>query len=125
MNEALPSILIVEDEYLPGLHLKTALGREGHAVYGPATTAQEALEIARQNSPDLVLMDIRLAGAEDGIEAAKRIRESSEVAIIFMSGYQEQQFKDKAMALKPLAFLVKPVLIKDIKAVIARWRAGG
>jgi YesN/AraC family two-component response regulator len=123
MNEKKPSILIVEDEFLPGVHLKTVLAKEGHHVLGPATTAVDAERIALESRPEIILMDIRLAGHEDGIELARKLRETYEVAIIFMSGYQESIFKDRAMAVSPLAFLIKPVLLRDLKAVIERYRA--
>jgi DNA-binding NarL/FixJ family response regulator len=125
MSDKKPSILLVEDEYLPGIHLKTMLVREGHEVYGPAASADEAIGLAKSKKPDVILMDIRLAGAEDGIETARTIRDFCDAALIFMSGYQERVVREKAMTLSPLAFLVKPVMLRDIKAILARYEAPG
>ncbi|MEI6875495.1 MAG: response regulator, partial [Spirochaetota bacterium] len=115
-------ILLVEDEYLPAIHLKTVLGRAGHEIIGPASTSTEALALARSSKPDIILMDIRLAGQDDGIETARLIGEFSGAKVIFMSGYQERELRDKAMLLGPLAFLVKPVLLKDIQAAISKFK---
>jgi len=121
MNDKKPRILIVEDEFLPAIHLRTVLEREGHEILGPVSTGRDAEALARSGNPDIILMDIRLAGDEDGIAAARRIAEFSAAALIFMSGYQENIFRERAMELKPLAFLVKPVLLKDLKAIIDKY----
>ncbi|MFZ4615661.1 MAG: response regulator [Rectinemataceae bacterium] len=72
---------------------------------------------------DLILLDIRLAGEADGIDAAREIRSfDAEIDIIFMSGYQEAELRERAMAHRPLAFLVKPVLLKDIQSIMERPR---
>ena len=123
MGETKPKILIAEDEFLPATHLRIMLGRAGHEIVGPVSTARECVEEARLAKPDLILLDIRLAGEADGIDAAREIRTfDSDIDIIFMSGYQEAALRERAMAQKPLAFLVKPVLLKDIQAIMDRPR---
>ena len=111
-------ILIAEDEFLPAAHLRAVLSRAGHEIVGTVATARDCIDIARAKSPDVILLDIRLAGDLDGIEAARQIREFSKVDIVFMSGYQEMSFRERAMETGPLAFLIKPVLLKDIEAIL-------
>ena len=111
-------ILIAEDEFLPAAHLRAVLSRAGHEIVGTVATARDCIELAREKAPDTILLDIRLAGDLDGIEAARQIREFSKADIIFMSGYQEMSFQERAMETGPLAFLIKPVLLKDIEAIL-------
>ena len=111
-------ILIAEDEFLPAAHLRSVLSRAGHEIVATVATARDCIDLAREKGPDVILLDIRLAGDLDGIEAARQIREFSKVDIIFMSGYQEMSFRERAMETAPLAFLIKPVLLKDIEAIL-------
>ena len=79
-------VLIVEDEAILGLLLSRSLGRLGYEVGEPIATGEEALRRTEQEQPDVVLMDIRLAGAMDGIEAAREITARYGTPIIFMNG---------------------------------------
>ncbi len=113
-----PKILIVEDEFLIAMDLKTKLIRAGYPVCGPVATGKDAIESTRKEAPGVVLMDIRLMGEMDGIEAARQIGSFSSAIIIFTTGYQMVDLKARAMELKPAAYLNKPVLARDIDAVI-------
>ncbi|HUX37033.1 MAG TPA: response regulator [Rectinemataceae bacterium] len=113
-------VLIAEDEFLPATHLRLALSRAGYEVVGSVATGPDCVEAARNSSPDVILLDIRLAGDMDGIEAARLIRQFSTASIVFMSGYQETSFRERAMETSPLAFLVKPILLKDIEDILAK-----
>ncbi len=116
------TILIVEDEILVGLMLKTQLNQAGYLVCGVVASGEEAIELAQKENPDVVLMDIRLRGAMDGIEAAGRISAFSSARIIFTTGYQDPELKERAMKLNPAAFLRKPVGYTDIDAIIRSWQ---
>src|SRR5262249_2941641 len=67
-------VLIVEDEFFISLHTKELVEELGHVVVGIAVSADQAIHVAEQERPDVVLMDIRLVGSRDGIEAADEIR---------------------------------------------------
>ncbi len=114
-------ILVVEDEALIGLHLEMELKRAGYAVVGPVASGEEAIDMARHEGPDVVLMDIRLMGEMDGIEAARQIGGFSQARIIFTTGYQDSALKERAMALKPLAYLLKPIGVRQIGATLAEY----
>jgi CheY-like chemotaxis protein len=102
-------ILIVEDEIISAMALEKMLQKMGYEVVGIVTTGEEAIERSGQESPDIVAMDIRLAGKMDGIDAASRITAETGAGIIFMTGYDDEGTKARALALKPLGFMSKPI----------------
>ena len=83
-------ILVVEDEGAVGRDIRNTLIRCGYSVADIARTGSEALEIVRRVDPDLVIMDIRLSGAMDGIEAAERIRSSYGKPIIYLTALADE-----------------------------------
>lgn len=111
-------VLIVEDEVLMALPLKTGLNRAGYEVCGMVVSGAEAIEAANKENPDVILMDIRLMDAMDGIEAARQIRTFSSARIIFITGYQDLELKERALALKPTAYLTKPIGWNDVASII-------
>jgi two-component system, response regulator PdtaR len=102
-------VLIVEDEIVAAMALERTLTNIGYQVIGTVASGEDAIVWADRESPDFIVMDIRLAGAIDGIDAAERIAEISGAAILFMTGYDDKDTKARAMALKPLGFLTKPI----------------
>jgi CheY-like chemotaxis protein len=111
-------ILIVEDESLVALALQMSLERAGYDVCEPVATGEEAIESTRKENPDVVLMDVHLVGGMDGIEAARRIGDFSSAAIIFVTGYSDQGLRDRTLALRPIAYLTKPVEPEDVEAAL-------
>jgi DNA-binding NarL/FixJ family response regulator len=118
MNGEKTRVLVVEDEYMSAQFFKMSLEQNGYEVVGTATTSQEAIEHAMAKAPDVVCMDIGLESPGAGIDVARRIREISEAAIIFVSGYQDSLTKDRAMELRPAGYLVKPINIAHLIAAI-------
>ena len=80
-------ILIVEDEYIVAADLEMKLMRMGYQVIGSAVTGEEAVALADEHRPDIVLMDIQLQGSMDGTEAANAIRARSGTPIIFVTAF--------------------------------------
>ena len=111
-------ILIVEDEMVLALSLEKLLERMGFVVVGIVATGEAAIERARADRPDVVAMDIRLAGAMDGIDAASAIVAENEIPIVFMTGYDDSATKLRAMSLRPLGYMVKPINAKLISSTI-------
>ncbi len=111
-------VLIAEDEFLIALDLQQNLRRSFFNVCGTAAEGKEVVEMAKSSDPDIILMDINLMGDIDGIEAARQISEFSSALIIFTTGYQDMGLRERAMALKPAAYLIKPIRIKEIEAII-------
>lgn len=112
-------ILLVEDEALTALLLTRNLEMIGYHMCGPVGTGEAAVEIAAAERPDVVLMDIRLGSAMDGIEAAQKIKAIHPVPIVFMTGYEDDQTRAHANSVEPAAYLVKPVTPDDVEPVIA------
>lgn len=107
-------VLLVEDEIVIGLYLKAELESIGCRVSRWVASGEAGVQAAAELKPDLVLMDIRLSGGIDGIEAARRIRKVSALPIVFVSGYQDPSIQEAAAAVGPLAYLCKPFRIGDL-----------
>lgn len=116
-----PKILLVEDEVMAAWLLQMSLRRMGYTVCGPVATGEAAVQTAKEECPDVILMDIRLAGDMDGIEAARQIRATQDSLLIFMTGYSDPDIKGRAGNLEPTAYLVKPVTPDHIVPVIAQY----
>ena len=101
-------ILITEDEGIVALEIRETLENLGYYVVGEAQTGQEAIELARDAKPDLVLMDITLQGDMDGIEAAERIYNLYDIPIIFLTSHSDEATIKKAMRSNPFGYLIKP-----------------
>jgi DNA-binding NarL/FixJ family response regulator len=110
-------ILIVEDDYLVALQFENALTEAGYDVVDIASTAAEAVQMVPDHQPELVLMDIRLAGPRDGIDAAAEIFDRFGVRSIFVSAFTDPATQTRAQPARPLAWLSKPV--SDHKLVAA------
>ena len=113
-------VLVVEDEVLVGEELRERLTHLGHTVDGPVRSGMEAVTRVKDAAPDLVLMDVRLAGDMDGIEAARFIRNEFDVPIVFVTAYSDDATIDRAKLTKPFGFLAKPVSEAHLKTAIAR-----
>ncbi|MFH2000777.1 MAG: response regulator [Planctomycetota bacterium] len=111
-------ILIVEDEIIAGMALCTKLDDSGYHVCPIASTGEEAIRIAEEEKPDLMLMDISIRGEMGGIEAASLIRNRLGVPVIFVTGYPDQVTRNKARIVDPAAYLVKPLDYEELLVTI-------
>jgi len=111
-------ILIVEDEVLTAKSLEKILEGFGYAVTGTVMTGEEAVDLAASDPPDLVLMDIRLAGEIDGIEAARKIIARRSVPVIFTTAHSDNDTLARAKVVGPHGYLIKPLNRNEIKSAI-------
>lgn len=111
-------IFIVEDETLIAMELKDRLERMGHTVCGTAIRGEDAIGLITGIWPDLVLMDIKLAGKLDGIETAKRLRELVSVPVVYLTAYSDPAVLERAAGTGPFGYLVKPVGERELVATI-------
>lgn len=102
-------VLIVEDEAILALNLKLGLEANNCNVAGIANSGETAIKKTEETKPDIVLMDIKLRGSMDGIDAALQIMKRYEVPIIYLTGNTDDLTKDRAMQSHPLRYLEKPV----------------
>ncbi|TGN03364.1 response regulator [Leptospira dzoumogneensis] len=112
------NVLIVEDEVLTAMVIRRELRKIGCNVVELATSGEDAVRIAKEDRPDLILMDITLAGEMDGITAASEIKEYLDVPIVFVTGYQDKATRERASLTKPLGYFVKPLQIDQLKNLI-------
>ena len=118
-------ILIVEDESIIALDIKTSLQHAGYIIAGVASSGEEAIALAHSQQPDLILMDIRLRGPIDGIEAAQKIREQQSCPVVFLTAHTDSQTLDRAKLTDPFGYLTKPFedhsLLTTIEIALARY----
>jgi len=121
-------ILIVEDDYLVALQFENALTEAGYDVVDIASTADEAVQLVPDHHAELVLMDVRLAGPRDGIQAAAEIFDRFGVRSIFVSAFSDPTTRARADQAKPIAWLAKPVAVQKLVTTVnaaLRERPGG
>lgn len=111
-------ILIVEDDAIAGMDVRAALERVGYDVAGVTDSGEDVIRLAEETDPDLVLMDIRLAGAMDGVEAANRLTELYDLPIIFLTVYADDATLESVKTSGPFAYLLKPVDDRELKSAI-------
>lgn len=101
-------LMIVEDQAVIAADLEASLTHCGYQVCGMVASGAEAVEMARRERPDLVLMDIRLQGALDGIQTAEKLRSEFDAPVIFLSAHTDDVTVQRAKLAAPYGFLVKP-----------------
>lgn len=111
-------LLIVEDEGLVGLDLQLRLERLGFQVVGLVDTAVDAVRATREQTPDLVLMDIRIHGEPDGVDAAREITTRFSTPVVFLTGNADEATMRRATDAEPYGYLVKPVDERELRATI-------
>ena len=112
------NVLIVEDEALVALEIRELVEHLGHNVSAVIDTAEGAVQYALASKPDLIIMDIRLKGAMDGIEAASIIKKSASVPIIFLTANSGDEFLERAKLAEPYGYLLKPVHEEQLESAI-------
>jgi two-component system, response regulator PdtaR len=113
-------VLVVDDEVLIALSLSDMLKGIGLRVCGTAGTAARAVELAETHKPILILMDVRLKGTEDGVDAAIKIYQRQQTPIIFITGSREQETIDRIHQDHPSGLLIKPILPKHLRAAVEK-----
>ncbi len=118
MNQNLIRILIVEDEKIVAMDMRHNLLGMGYEVAAMAATGEEAVEAAVNEKPDLVLMDIFLAGKMNGIEAARLIQEHHDVPIVYVTAHSDEKTFKEAKLTGPFGYVIKPFEDKDLRIAI-------
>ncbi|MEP9376472.1 response regulator [Aquabacter sp. CN5-332] len=111
-------VLIIEDEWVIALDLKTLVTELGHEVVGVAPTHSKALELAHQGNFGLVLADIQLADGSSGIDAVTDILQSFDVPVIFITAFPDRLLTGERP--EPTYLITKPFLSENVKATIAQ-----
>ncbi len=112
-------VLIVEDEPLIAMDLHDILEDAGHTVIGIAQAMQQALDIAASSRPfDIAILDIDLAGSDDGIETAHRLRAEHGIDALFVSAWVYEEARARSLGWQPIGFISKPFMEAQILAAI-------
>jgi PAS domain S-box-containing protein len=111
-------ILIVEDENIVAVDLQKRLINLGYDIVGVVATGEEAVKKAIATSPDLVLMDVRLKGEMDGIEAASTLRFQHGVAVVYLSAYADNDTLKRASKTEPFGYILKPFEERELHTTI-------
>ncbi len=102
-------VLVVEDEGITQIQIRKALTRAGLVVVGSAGSGPEGVALALQEQPDIVLMDIRMPGEYDDLEAARRILTTRAVCIVMLTAFTGSEHRDQAQEIGVSGYVVKPV----------------
>src|SRR5262245_31729852 len=111
-------IMIVEDERITAEDIHDILSQLGYTVTAVVSTGADAIREAERSQPDLVMMDIRIKGEMDGIEAAREIRERFGIPAIYLTAHADRETLDRAKHADPLGYLVKPFQEPELLASI-------
>jgi len=112
------TILIVEDDGILVAQLQDRLTGLGYTVLEPVDSGEAAIAAVKAQPPDIVLMDIMLAGAMDGITAAGRIQSTADIPIVYLTGYSQDLLLQQAKVTAPYGYLVKPVSERELAATL-------
>jgi two-component system, response regulator PdtaR len=117
-------ILIVEDDYLAASEIEDVLREAGYEIVGIVDSAPAAVKLARSETPTLIIMDIRLIGRADGVDAALEIFRDTGIRCIFATAHCDAGVRARAQAADPLGWLPKPyaphALIAMVRHAVAK-----
>lgn len=112
------NVLVVEDESIVSKDIQHSLKKLGYNVVGASSTGEKAIELAGEERPDIVLMDIMLKGEMNGIEAAEKIKELYSIPIVFLTAYADESTLSKAKITEPYGYILKPFKEIDLHTTI-------
>lgn len=108
-------VLVVEDEGIVALDICESVQGLGYTVVGHTPTGEDAITLVQQLQPDLVLMDVNLAGELDGIESAERIQNATRTPVVFLTAHAEEATLQRAKLLAPHGYIIKPFTADDLR----------
>ena len=119
MSKSKKTVLIVEDDLILNLLYESYMEKMGFETHGELVYGKTAVDMTKKFSPDLILMDIALEGDMNGIEAMQKIREFSDVPVVFITGNSDSKHREQATATSNSYYLIKPIEFKDIEKTLA------
>ncbi len=119
-------ILIVEDESIVAEDIKNSLKNLGYRVNAAVSSGEEAIKKVEEQNPDLVLMDIKIKGDMDGVEAANQMRSRFDIPVVFLTAHADEQTLKRAKTTGPFGYILKPFENRDlqisIEMALYKWR---
>ena len=111
-------ILVVEDEQITAMDMQSRLKTLGYDVPALASSGEEAIQKTAETHPDLVLMDIKLKGDMDGIQAAEQIRNRFNIPVIYLTAYADEDTLQRAKVTEPYSYILKPFQTRELQTNI-------
>ena len=111
-------VLVVEDESLVARDIENMVTSQGYEVCGVASTSEEALALAVETRPEIILMDVIIRGSLDGIAVAEKIWESYRIPIIYVTAYADEHTLKRAKISEPFGYILKPFDERELKIAI-------
>jgi signal transduction histidine kinase len=112
------AILLVEDEAIVAKDLEGSLSEMGYEVFAIADSSEQAIEFATTRRPDIVLMDIRIKGKQDGIQTAGTLKDRFQSTVIYLTAHADEMTIQRAKQTEPYGYLSKPVKSEELRSVI-------
>lgn len=113
-------VLLVEDDFILAMVHKKYLEKIDCEVIDSVASGEEAIRSALKNFPDFILMDIRLEGSIDGIEAMIEIQKERDIPVIYVTGNSEQATLEKAGKTNMKGFLIKPLHLDELRSIVEK-----
>lgn len=117
MNSTRPRVLIAEDEALIRLDLAEMLAEAGYEVVAQAADGEQAVRLARETCPDLIIMDVKMPKL-DGISAASQVAAERIAPVVMLTAFSQRELIERARDAGAMAYLVKPFSITDLVPAI-------
>jgi CheY-like chemotaxis protein len=117
-NEALATVLTVDDDPIVRADLRLVLEDAGYSVLASARDGEQAVELARTHRPDVIVLDLGLPGV-DGAEASRRIREERDVPIVVLTGHRGGELVDRATEAGVASYVSKPFVERELVGAVA------
>ncbi len=111
-------ILVVEDELIVAMELKSRLHDLGYSVCGTVVSGEEAIELTARHNPDIILMDINIKGAYDGVQTAEIIKTDHDIPIIFLTAFSDPKTLQRAKITEPYGYIIKPFEEREVHTAI-------
>lgn len=111
-------IMVIEDEAIVAMEIEQSLKDQGYTVVGIFARGEQALKKVEDLSPDLIVMDIKLAGRLDGIQTAEFVRERHDIPVVYLTAHSDEKTLVRALGAEPLGYVVKPFSQAELHATI-------
>jgi CheY-like chemotaxis protein len=111
-------VLVIEDDHIVARDIQRQLTRIGHTVVWSTSRGDDTLLLTLRTQPDLVLMDIRLEGDTDGVDAACRIRDECHVPVVFLTAYADDETERRASQAGSFGYILKPFEESQLRTIV-------
>jgi two-component system, response regulator PdtaR len=113
-------IIVVEDDYILALVEVKFIERMGFEIVACVTNGPDAIDAVKEHSPDIIVMDVKIEGAMDGVETMLEIQKFSDIPVVYLTGNSESSVMERAKSTNVKGFFVKPVNYPELEMVLKK-----